>query len=60
MICNLFLLGNLSLPIGNDMIDSRVDRRQAHAHGSIQSISFETDSTFDFVAVTAEKPDSQR
>ena len=46
--------------IGNNMIDSRLDRRQAHAQSSIQSIRFETDSTFDFVAVTVEKPDSQR
>ena len=30
-------MGNLSLLIGNDTINSRLDRRQAHAQSSIQS-----------------------
>ena len=40
MICNLFLMGNLSLLIGNDVMDSGLDRRQADAQSSI--VGFET------------------
>ena len=58
IICYLFLMQNLSLPIGYDKIDSRLDRRQSHAQSSIQSIGFKTVSSLDFV--TVEKPDSQR
>ena len=53
-------MGNLSLLIGNDTIDSRLDRRQAHAQISIQSISLRLFRAFGFIAVTVEKPDSQR
>ena len=60
MIRNIFLMGSLSLRIGNDMIDSRLIGDELMRKVAFTVSVLKLFRTFDFVPVTVEKPDSQR